>query len=56
MAFDMSARPSELLSLRIGDIKFKINEGIQYAEIEIKGRMTDSRIVPLKDSISFAKN
>jgi len=46
MAFDMSARPSELLSLRIGNIKFKINtEGIQYAEVEIKGGKTSSRII-----------
>lgn len=31
MAFDMTARPSKILSLRISDIKFKINnDGIQY--------------------------
>ena len=57
MAFDMSARPSEILSLRIGDIKFNINnEGIQYAEVEIKGGKTGSRIVPLIDSLPYVKD
>jgi integrase len=58
MAFDLSARPSELLSLRVGDIQFKItNEGIQYAEVEIKGGKTGgSRIIPLIDSIPYVKD
>ena len=54
MAFDMSCRPSELLNLRIRDLQFKINnEGFQYAEVEIKGGKTGSRIIPLIDSILF---
>lgn len=57
MAFDMSVRPSEILSLRIRNIKYKINnEGIQYAEVEIKGGKTGSRIIPLIDSITYVKD
>ncbi len=57
MAFDMSCRPSELLNLRIRDIQFKINsDGIQYAEVEIKGGKTGSRIIPLIDSIPYVKD
>ena len=57
MAFDMSVKPSEILSLRIHDIKFRINnEGIQYGEVEIKGGKTGSRIIPLIDSIPYVKN
>jgi integrase len=52
MAFDMSARPSEILSLRIGDI----SNGYQYAEVKIKGGKTGSRIIPLIDSISYVKD
>jgi hypothetical protein len=38
MANDMSARPHEILNLRIKDIIFKsTDEGIQYAEVLIRG-------------------
>jgi integrase len=43
MANDTSARPHELLNLKIKDIKFKITtNGIQYAEILVSGK-TKSR-------------
>ena len=56
MANDMSARPSEILNLRIGDIKFHINgDGAQYAEVRITGGKTGSRTVPLIDAIPYLK-
>ena len=57
MAFDMSARPSEILNLKIKDILFKkSDQQIQYAEVEIKGGKTGTRIVPLIDSIPYVKD
>ena len=57
MAYDMSARPSEILNLKIKDILFKISEeGIQYAEVEIKGGKTGTRTVPLIDSLPYVKD
>lgn len=56
MANDMSARPSEILNLRIGNIKFHINhDGVQYAEVRITGGKTGSRTVPLIDAIPYLK-
>ena len=56
MAIDMSARPHELLNLRIDDIKFYVNdEGIQYAEVRITNGKTGSRTVPLIDSLPYLK-
>ena len=41
MAVDMSARPSEILNLKIKDIVFKVtDDGKQYAEVVIKGGKT----------------
>lgn len=55
MAIDTSARPHELLNLRIKDIKFKISsEGIQYAEVTVNGK-TGNRTLPLIDSIPYLK-
>jgi integrase len=52
IANDTSARPHELLNLKIKDIAFKITEDRkQYAELHIKGGKTGSRTVPLIDSI-----
>ena len=57
MAFDMSARPSEILNLKLKDILFKkSDQQIQYAEVEIKGGKTGTRIVPLIDSIPYVKD
>ena len=55
MASDTSARPHELLNLRIKDVKFKISsEGIQYAEVTVNGK-TGNRTLPLIDSIPYLK-
>jgi integrase len=57
MAIDTSARPHELLNLRIKDIIFKItDDGKHYAEITIKGGKTNRpRTVPLINSIPYVK-
>jgi integrase len=55
MAYDTSARPSELLGLRIGDIFFrKAADGKQYAEIVVTGK-TKSRTLPLIFSLPYLK-
>lgn len=55
MAIDTSARPHELLGLKIKDIKFKISpDGIQYAEILVSGK-TRPRTLPLISSIPYVK-
>ena len=52
----MSARPHEILNLKIKDIKFSLTEGgIQYAEVRISGGKTGSRTIPLIDSIPYLK-
>jgi integrase len=56
MAIDMSARPHELLNLKIKDIVFKVTEeDKQYAEVVIKGGKTRPRTIPLIDSIPYVK-
>jgi integrase len=56
LANDMSARPNEILNLKIKDIKFHVNEeGIQFAEVRINGGKTGSRTVPLIDSLPYLK-
>ena len=56
MVLDTSARPHELLNLRIEDIQFKISAdgSKQYAEITINGK-TGQRTVPLINSIPYVK-
>jgi len=57
MACDTSARPHELLSLRISDIVFKLaTTGIQYAEVHVKESKTRPRTVPLIFSIPYVKD
>jgi integrase len=57
IANDTSARPHEILSLKISDVKFNLtDEGIQYAEIRIKEGKTGPRMVPLFDSIPYLKD
>jgi integrase len=57
MANDMSARPHEILSLKISDVKFNLTEeGIQYAEVRIREGKTGPRVVPLFDSIPYLKD
>ncbi|MGA9743754.1 MAG: tyrosine-type recombinase/integrase [Nitrososphaeraceae archaeon] len=55
MASDTSARPHELLNLKIKDIKFKISvDAVQYAEILVSGK-TKPRTLPLIYSIPYIK-
>jgi integrase len=56
MANDTSCRPHELLSIRIGDIKFKVSStGKQYAEVHIADSKTKPRTLPLIFSIPYVK-
>jgi integrase/recombinase XerD len=56
MARDLSARPHEILNLKIKDIVFKtIDGGKQYAEILVNDK-TGSRYIPLIQSIPYIKD
>ncbi len=56
MANDMSARPHEILNLKIKDIIFKsTDERIQYAEVLIRGGKTKPRTLPIIDSLPYLK-
>ena len=56
MAIDTSARPHEILNLKIKDIKFYVTEeGNQYAELRIPEGKTGPRTVPLIDSLPYLK-
>jgi integrase/recombinase XerD len=55
MARDLSARPHEILSLRIKDVVFKNVNGYQYAEVLVNGK-TGSRHIPLIQSIPYIKD
>ena len=56
MANDTSCRPHELLSLKVGDIKFKKSStGIQYAEVHITDSKTKPRTLPLIFSVPYVK-
>jgi integrase/recombinase XerD len=52
---DLSARPSEILSLKIKDIIFKNAGGKQYAECLVNGK-TGTRHLPLIDSLPYLKD
>jgi integrase/recombinase XerD len=55
MARDLSARPHEILNLKIKDIVFKtVESGRQYAEVLVNGK-TGSRHIPLIQSIPYIK-
>jgi integrase/recombinase XerD len=54
MARDLSARPHEILDLRIKDIVFKTVNKYQYAEVLVNGK-TGSRPIPLIQSIPYIK-
>jgi integrase len=57
MANDTSARPHELLALRIKDIKFKISSnGTHYAEVHLVESKTKPRTIPLIFSIPYVKD
>ena len=55
---DTSARPHELLNLKIKDIIFKISSttGMQYAEVHITKSKTKPRTLPLIFSIPYIKD
>jgi integrase len=55
VARDTSARPSEILKLRVREINFKRAGDKTYAEISVNGK-TGSRIIPLFSSIPFIKD
>jgi integrase len=61
MSRDTSARPGELLAVKIGDIKMKRagnnNNNKMFAEVEIGryGKTKKSRIVPLINSLPYVK-
>ena len=55
MASDLSARPSEILGLKIKDITWKRIEDKQYAEVLVNGK-TGSRNLLLIDSIPYLKD
>jgi integrase len=56
MADYMSARPHEILNLKIKDIIFKsTDEGIQYGEVLIRGGKTKPRTLPIIDSLPYLK-
>ena len=55
IARDTSARPSEILNLRVREIAFKIAGGKTYAMISINGK-TGPRTVPLFSSVPYIKD
>jgi integrase/recombinase XerD len=55
MARDLSARPHEILNLKIKDIVFKAAGNKQYAEVLVNGK-TGSRDIPLIQSIPYVKD
>jgi integrase len=54
MSRDLSARPHEILNLKIKDVIFKNANGYQYAEVLVNGK-TGSRHIPLIQSIPYIK-
>jgi integrase/recombinase XerD len=54
MARDLSARPHEILNLKIKDVIFKSAGNKQYAEVLVSGK-TGSRHIPLIQSIPYIK-
>jgi integrase/recombinase XerD len=55
MSRDLSARPHEILNLKIKDVIFKNVNGYQYAEVLVNGK-TGSRHIPLIQSIPYIKD
>ncbi|MGI8834994.1 MAG: hypothetical protein ACR2IS_20480 [Nitrososphaeraceae archaeon] len=55
MARDTSARPDEILNLKLRDVLFKLGaDGTQYAEVLVSGK-TKPRTLPLIDCIPYIK-
>jgi integrase len=55
MSRDLSARPHEILGLKIKDVVFKTTGKVQYAEVLVNGK-TGSRSIPLIQSIPYVKD
>lgn len=55
MARDLSARPHEILALKLKDLAFKNVNGYQYADILVNGK-TGTRPIPLIQSIPYVKD
>jgi hypothetical protein len=55
MARDLSARPHEILNLKIKDIIFRAVDKYQYAEVLVNGK-TGTRHIPLIQSIPYIKD
>jgi integrase/recombinase XerD len=55
MSRDLSARPHEILNIKIKDIRFKTVDKYQYAEVLVNGK-TGSRSIPLIQSIPYIKD
>ena len=58
MTNDTSARPHELINLKINDVKFKVSSttDMQYAEVHITKSKTRPRTLPLIFSIPYVKD
>ena len=57
MGLDTSARPHELLSLKIKDIKFRVSTiEKQFAEVHIQKSKTKPRTLPLIHSLPYVKD
>ena len=52
---DSSARPDEILKLRVNEVSFKLAGDKAYAEISVNGK-TGPRIIPLFNSIPYIKD
>ena len=55
IARDLSARPHEILRLKVRDAVFKSIVGRQYAEVTVNGK-TGTRTIPLIQSIPYLKD
>ena len=55
MSRDLSARPSEILRLKVKDVSFKTINTSQYAEVVVHGKTTQ-RPIPLINSIPYLKD
>jgi integrase/recombinase XerD len=55
MARDLSARPHEIVNMKIKDIVFKTAGNKQYAEVLVNGK-TGTRYIPLIQSIPYIKD
>jgi integrase/recombinase XerD len=55
MSRDLSARPHEILNLKIKDVTFKTSANFQYAEVLVNGK-TGIRHIPLIQSIPYIKD